>query len=199
MTFRDILQPSFWFGLILGGLLGALTVQGLQRDWLPAAPPVDERPLTVRHDAKGDGRFMAPRSGNRFHRGIDLVAPLNSPVRAIRRGTVVQVGTHLGFGRFIELKHPHDLRSLYAHLNDVTVQPGQRVKQGQEIGTLGKTGNARSRLVAPHLHLEVWKHDVPIDPNSLGLRAVEPPAHPGAPEPAGAEEPNESSDARGDE
>ena len=163
-----------------GAVLGcALTVAAFElpyANWRATAPPVDTETLTIRQDAKGDGRFLAPRSGGRRHRGIDLVAELNSPVHAMLSGTVVQVGIHRGLGRFVELEHRHALHSLYAHLNDVEVAPGQRIRQGEVIGTVGKTGNARSRLVTPHVHLEVLKNGEPVDPQTLGLRVLTPPA-----------------------
>ena len=167
---------SFWGGLVLGCALTLIVFQVPYMNWVPVMPPVDARPLVIRHDAKGDGHFASPRSGGRHHRGVDLAAALNSPVRAIRSGTVVQVGTHRGLGRFIELEHSHGLHSLYAHLNGVRVDAGEKIKQGEIIGTVGKTGNARHPWITPHLHLEVLRDGVPIDPLSLGLRAVDTPA-----------------------
>lgn len=165
-------RPPFWVGLAIGLGVAAAVLEGPYMNWRLSASPVDQQPLFMRQDAKGDGRFGAPRSGHRAHRGIDLAAPLGSPVRAIRSGTVMMVGTHRGFGRFIELDHRRSLTSLYAHLDDVQVTMGQRVQQGQIIGTVGKTGNARSPLIAPHLHLEVAKDGVLLDPTTMGLRVV---------------------------
>ena len=145
-------------------------------NWRPVAAPVDTRPLVIRKDARGDGRFRSPRSGHRRHRGVDLVAQLNSPVRAIRSGRVVEVGFHRGLGRFIELEHGSALRSLYAHLSDVSVGPGTRVRQGEAIGAVGKTGNARHAWITPHLHLEVLQDGEPVDPQTLGVQAVGPSA-----------------------
>ena len=144
-------------------------------NWKAVAAPVDAQPLTIREDAKGDGRFLSLRSGGRVHRGIDVTASIGSPVRAIRSGTVIQVGLHRGLGRYVELEHAGSLHSLYAHLQDVSIEPGTRVKQGDLIGTVGKTGNARHRWITPHLHLEVLKGGVPINPTTLGLQVLEPP------------------------
>jgi len=166
------IRTPFWRGVVIGLGVAAAVLEGPYVNWRPVAPPVDQQPLFVRQDAKGDGRFGAPRSGHRVHRGIDLVAPLGSPVRAICSGTVMMIGTHRGFGRLIELDHRQSLTSLYAHLDDVKVTMGQRVKQGQIIGTIGKTGNARSPWVTPHLHLEVAKGGELIDPTTMGLRVV---------------------------
>ena len=141
-------------------------------NWRRLVPPIDTAPLIVRQDAKGDGHFGAPRSGRRRHRGVDLLAPLGSPVRAIQSGRVTQVGTHRGLGHFVELVHRHDLTSLYAHLATTQVQQGDRVTQGQVIGTVGKTGNARHPWISPHVHVEVARGGAVIDPATLGLQVL---------------------------
>jgi murein DD-endopeptidase MepM/ murein hydrolase activator NlpD len=169
--------PYLGAGLAIAGLLaGAAKLPYV--NWRPVVPPVDAQPLQIRLDAKGDGRYDAPRSGNRRHRGVDLAAPLDSPVRAIRSGTVREVGTHRGLGKFVVLDHGRAMTSLYAHLNETVVEAGARVKQGQQIGTIGKTGNARHQWIAPHVHLEITRDGQRVDPMSLGLDA----AAPGEPE-----------------
>ena len=126
-------------------------------------------PVTIRTDAKGDGRFDARRSGSRRHRGVDLAAKLHSPVRAIRSGTVIQVGEHRGLGRFVEIEHRNRVRSLYAHLHESRVALGERVEQGAVIGSVGKSGNAKHPWIISHLHLEVTKDGRSIDPETIGL------------------------------
>ena len=160
--------------VVLGCLAAAAVFEVPYINWRPVVAPIDARPLLIRKDAKGDGRFQSPRSGHRRHHGVDLVARLDSPVRAIRSGTVVAVGIHQGLGRFVELDHGGALRSLYAHLNEVNVEPGRRVRQGERIGTVGKTGNARHAWITPHLHLEVLRDGEPVDPHTLGLAMVGP-------------------------
>lgn len=172
--FQPPRKVFFGVGLLLGGAAVALALELPFVNWQPIAAPVDTERLVIRHDAKGDGRFQAPRSGNRVHRGVDLAAPMGSPVRAVRSGTVVQVGFHRGFGRYVELEHRGGLRSLYAHLKDIGVEAGQRVRQAAVIGTVGKTGNARHPWIAPHVHLELTRDGTPIDPASLGLALIDP-------------------------
>ena len=162
------------FGVLVGWGAHELPFQG----WRAIVPPIDRVPLLIRMDAKGDGRFGSPRSGNRSHRGVDLSAPIGTPVRAIRAGRVIATGVHRGLGRYVELEHRQNLRSLYAHLDGVSAEIDQRVRQGQVIGTVGKTGNARSPLIQPHLHVEILRDSTPIDPATLGLSMVELPKMP---------------------
>ena len=171
---KVVMNPAFWVGLLLGCGVTAAALELPYVNWHPVVPPVDVTPLTIRQDAKGDGRFAALRSGQRRHRGVDLSAPLQSPVRAIRSGTVIQVGSHRGLGRFVELEHRRRLHSLYAHLDQVSVEAGAKVRQGQTIGTVGKTGNAKNSWITPHLHLEVLKDGTPMNPQTLGLHVVDP-------------------------
>jgi hypothetical protein len=165
-------RPALWIGVVLGAMLTVAVQECLYIDWHPVVAPLEVPSLVIRHDAKGDGRFLAPRSGGRRHRGVDLVADLHSPVRAIRSGRVVEAGVHRGLGRFVEIEHRRRLRSLYAHLQEVLVESGTRVRQGQRIGTVGNTGNARHPWITPHLHLEVVQDGQSVDPQSLGLPIV---------------------------
>ncbi|MBI3087518.1 MAG: M23 family metallopeptidase [Candidatus Omnitrophica bacterium] len=164
----------FLVGLTCGTALGSALLWLCYVDWYPVFAPLAQEPLVIRADAKGDGRFGAPRSGNRRHQGVDIQAPLGSPVRAIRSGRVMAVGRHRGLGRYLQVEHAGGLRSLYAHLDEMQVDVGARVRQGQAIGTVGKTGNARHPWIAPHLHLEVTRDGSVIDPQTLGLALVGP-------------------------
>ena len=169
-------RPALWVGVALGSAFTAAAIEWLPSvNWVGAVPPVDSRPLIIRKDAKGDGHFWAVRSGHRRHRGIDLIAEMGSPVRAVRSGIVVQTGSHRGLGRFVEIEHRDGINSLYAHLDDVLAQAGAHVRQGEVIGTVGKTGNARHPWITPHVHFELIKGGMPLDPQSLGLPVVEPP------------------------
>ena len=165
-------RHSFWLGMLVGLTLAAVVVEVPYINWRVIVPPIDAEPLIVRQDAKGDGHFGAPRSGRRHHRGVDLLAPLGTPVRAIQSGRVIQVGIHRGLGHFVELSHRRDLTSLYAHLATTNVRQGDRVTQGHVIGTVGKTGNARHPWISPHVHVEVASHGEVIDPATLGLRVL---------------------------
>ena len=131
--------------------------------------PLMTEQLVLRHDAKGPGYFGAPRSGARHHTGVDVLSNVGQPVMAVRSGYVREARYHRGFGFFVTLDHGAGRGSLYAHLSRLDVRRGQRVRQGQVIGAVGKSGNARSRMVAAHLHFELHQDGQPIDPNSVAF------------------------------
>ena len=163
-------------GMLVGAALGSVGAHQLvTRDWKSIAAPLETSPMLIREDAKGSGHFGAPRNGERRHKGLDLVAPVGSPVRAIRGGLVIATGAHRGLGRYLILEHRGGMRSLYAHLEDVKVGVGGRIRQGQVIATVGKTGNAKSSVITPHLHLEVARDGKLLDPETLGLALVDSP------------------------
>ena len=88
----------------------------------------------------------------RFHSGIDLAAPTGTPVVAAYSGTVSIADWMGGYGQTVVLQHQNStLETLYAHLSNIFVQPGEVVEQGQVIGEVGSTGNS----TGPHLHFEL--------------------------------------------
>ncbi len=127
----------------------------------PVGGPSD---YTLRKDAYGSGVFGTRRSGARTHNGIDLVAPVGTPVRAAKSGFVRYGRIHNGMGTYLEVHHPDGTTTLYGHLSQVLVAHGRWVAHGQVIGLVGKTGNARSRAIQPHLHFELRVQGVPVDP-----------------------------------
>lgn len=100
------------------------------------------------------------------HRGIDFAAAKGTPVHATASGIVIAAGPLAEndgkYGNAVIIDHGAQ-RSLYAHLNSVSVQPGQRVQAGQPIGAVGETGLA----TGPHLHLEVRQNGQIIDPATM--------------------------------
>ncbi len=173
MRFHRSRKARFICLVVSGVILGIVGYRLPFLNWRRTVSPLEADLLVVRFDGKGDGRFLAPRNGGRRHRGIDLAAAVGGPVYAIRSGRVREVGTDLGLGKFVSLKHDGTLSSLYAHLDTLLVTDGQRVRQGQKIGTVGKTGNARHPVIQPHLHLEVMQRDQRINPAQLGLEIVD--------------------------
>lgn len=111
-------------------------------------------------DAKFTGSYGYRTSplgkGAEFHLGVDLAAPLHTPVYASMGGTVVTAEHHYSYGNYIKIKHHvkgKDYYTLYAHLSEIGVKVGQKVKQGELIALVGSTGDSTGY----HLHFEV--HD----------------------------------------
>lgn len=95
-------------------------------------------------------RFHPILQSWRAHNGVDYGAPAGTPVRSVADGVVETAGRQNGYGNVIQLQHGAGKTTIYAHLNKIDVRQGQRVEQGQRIGTVGATGWA----TAPHLHFE---------------------------------------------
>lgn len=98
-----------------------------------------------------------------FHNGLDIVARVNSPVRAAMDGRVAETGYSSIFGNFVIMTHAGSYQTLYAHLNRIDVRVGQTIGQGTSVGLLGSTGYS----TGPHLHFGVFKNGSPTDPLKL--------------------------------
>ena len=96
-----------------------------------------------------------------YHDGVDYAAPLGRPVRAIAAGTVVGAGRVSDGAVIVRIRHADGSESLYGHLDpDLGVHVGDRVAAGEQIGAIGMTGHT----TGPHLHLELRRNGVAIDP-----------------------------------
>ena len=105
-----------------------------------------------------NGRKMNP------HAGTDIAAPLGMPVAAAGDGKVVLMAGDLFYsGNVVVIDHGYGLQTIYAHLNKITVQKGQKVKKGEIIGEVGKTG----RVTGPHLHWGASLKGIRFNPFSL--------------------------------
>ncbi len=92
-----------------------------------------------------------PITGSRrFHSGVDIGAPMGAPVVAAGGGTIISAGWQGGYGKAIVIQHNGVQQTLYGHLSEIFVQPGQTVEPGTVIGRVGSTGNS----TGPHLHFE---------------------------------------------
>ncbi|TML11427.1 MAG: hypothetical protein E6G33_14825 [Actinobacteria bacterium] len=136
------------------GVAGAATVAALD-----APPPAS--PISLAWPLRASfGDEFGPR-GNRFHAGLDLLAPSGTPVGAAGPGRVVWAGFRPGgWGLLVTIAHRDGVRSMYAHLSRVDVRLGQAVTTGQRVGLVGATGNA----TGPHLHFELRVRGAAVDP-----------------------------------
>jgi murein DD-endopeptidase MepM/ murein hydrolase activator NlpD len=106
-------------------------------------------------------RKLAIESRARAHKGVDIAAPTGTGVFAAAEGRVIRTGYQAGgYGNFIEVKHPNGMTTLYAHLSRIDVPRGAEVPAGARIGLVGSTGYS----TGPHLHFEVRRHDVQVNP-----------------------------------
>lgn len=105
-------------------------------------------------------RFHPIKRFSRAHKGLDLAAPVDSPIRAVAGGTVVFADPYAGYGNLVVIKHNGKVTTHYAHCNKIEVHPGQHVKAGQIIATVGNSGHS----TGPHLHFEVRFDGEPRDP-----------------------------------
>ena len=104
----------------------------------------------------------APKQRYRTHMGIDYSAPIGTPIFSVATGKVVHLGFSGAFGNLIILEHPGNYRTYYAHLSNYNaeLEVGNEVRRGLEIGYVGSTG----RSTGPHLHFELRKDGVYVDP-----------------------------------
>ncbi|OGY18965.1 MAG: hypothetical protein A2784_02445 [Candidatus Chisholmbacteria bacterium RIFCSPHIGHO2_01_FULL_48_12] len=98
------------------------------------------------------------------HRGVDLRAPMGTPVKAVAMGKVVGViQGRFGYGKWVIVDHENGLSSLYAHLSKITVVEDEPVTQETVLGEVGMTG----WTTGPHLHLEVYDNGRVINPRQV--------------------------------
>ncbi|MBW7885475.1 MAG: M23 family metallopeptidase [Caldilineaceae bacterium] len=131
---------------------------------LPGAYSV-ERPSDA---LAGSGNFSWPGAGYISqgywggHPAVDIAGWLGSPVAAADSGYVVLAGGgwNSGYGNYVIIDHGNGYTTLYAHLNSIFVSAGETVSKGQQVGTMGNTGNS----TGPHLHFEIRYSGVPYNP-----------------------------------
>lgn len=106
-----------------------------------------------------------------MHNGIDLIAGQGTPVIATADGVVLEVKrSGKGPGNIVEIGHDGGYRTLYAHLQDIVVRKGERVKAGRKIADVGMSGNS----FAPHLHYEVHRDSLVLDPVNFFFASFSP-------------------------
>ncbi|MEY4502100.1 MAG: hypothetical protein RIS52_1990 [Pseudomonadota bacterium] len=123
-------------------------------------------PVQSARISSGFGWRVHPILGySKFHQGMDYAAVVGTPVYAVADGLVSFAGRHGGNGNYIRLNHSSILGTSYSHLSRIVVDPGSRVAQGQLIGYVGTTGFS----TGPHLHFEVFKNGVPVNPAGVSF------------------------------
>ncbi|HHU63282.1 MAG TPA: peptidoglycan DD-metalloendopeptidase family protein [Clostridiales bacterium] len=122
--------------------------------------------------AVGTGNFSLPTRGTitsrfgmrwgKLHTGVDIGAPVGTPIRASDSGRVIFAGWSGGYGKLVKIDHGGGKVTYYAHCSSIAVSKGQKVSKGQVIARVGSTGNS----TGPHLHFEIRINGKPINPLS---------------------------------
>ena len=124
---------------------------------------------TIRQIDLADIKFFPPLSGpqgarygpDKDHLGVDIIAPANSPIKAVLAGTVLQSDWTLENGHIVSIQHDFNLVSIYKHNSALLKKTGAQVKAGEVIAIIGNTGTLTN---GPHLHFELWQNGRPINP-----------------------------------
>jgi murein DD-endopeptidase MepM/ murein hydrolase activator NlpD len=174
----DRVVPSDRFGS--GGqydrVPGSPEVLQIQGDWIASQLSEVEKALARRDEVWAATPSIAPAMGlmtdgfggrpdpvtgrHALHRGLDISARRGSPVVAPADGVVVFTGLSGGLGKTIRIAHGLGYTTVYGHLDTIQVEPGEEVRRGAKIGTLGNSG----RSTGPHLHYEVHVDGEAVNP-----------------------------------
>ena len=163
------------YGLGADGLAGSHTIsalrhgrasRGMRGGTTPVSGPV--RLLRPVAGPIGDG-FGAPREGGRSHTGVDFPVPYGTRIGAAGVGVVEFAGWNSGgYGNLVVVRHRLGYATWYAHMSRIAVSAGQSVSGGTTLGYVGSTGHS----TGPHLHFELRRNAVPINPVPYLLAAV---------------------------
>ncbi|MGQ4600193.1 peptidoglycan DD-metalloendopeptidase family protein [Nocardia sp. R6R-6] len=152
----------------------AAATAGERQPWMTATAPV--QPGTM---PPGTAVFVLPARGvftsgfgsrwGTFHNGIDIAAPIGTPIYAVADGTVIDAGPAQGFGLWVRIRHDDGSITVYGHMYDFFVSVGERVPAGMQIARMGNRGDS----TGPHLHFEVIVGGQHVDPLQwLALRGL---------------------------
>jgi murein DD-endopeptidase MepM/ murein hydrolase activator NlpD len=120
------------------------------------------RPITKGWLSSYYGKRADPFHGRQqMHKGIDFAGQMGSDIVATGAGVVTWAGKRYGYGQLVEINHGNGLSTRYGHCQEILVQVGQRVEQGQRIALMGSSG----RSTGPHVHYEVLKNGNQVNPS----------------------------------
>lgn len=147
----------------------AAATSGQWQEWMGERAPVVPETMVPGTTPSGGG-FSLPANGvftsgfgsrwGTMHRGIDIAAPIGSPIYAVADGTVIEAGPAQGFGLWVRIRHDDGTISIYGHMYDFFVSQGERVPAGMQIARIGNRGDS----TGPHLHFEIVQNGQHVDP-----------------------------------
>lgn len=130
-------------------------------------PPMVERPpestpaqLSFTNPIPARDVMTSYFGDQRMHEGLDINAEKGDDILSVAKGTVKRTGWNGRYGRMVEVVHPAGFKSIYAHLSEIAVEEGQKVKKGTRLGAAGNSGDS----TGAHLHFELLRMDLPINP-----------------------------------
>ena len=186
VTARAVRSFQRGAGLAATGKVDARTRSALLQSPAATAPKPSAAPCSATLRSPVRGTRAGGFGDGRGHDGVDVLAPVGTPVRAAACGTVAFAGTESGYGKLVCVQHSPTFSTCYAHLQQIARGKGSKVAAGQVIGRVGMTG----RTSGAHLHFETRVDGQAVDPAPYlaGTRAVPglaaapaPPAVPAAP------------------
>jgi murein DD-endopeptidase MepM/ murein hydrolase activator NlpD len=151
--------------LLAGSFGEAIDSLEIHRDRLERTPSISPIPPSVGWFTSGFARIRMHPIYNepRPHPGIDVSAPLGTPILAPADGRVVDVRLKSGYGKTVTVDHGYGVQTFYAHCSRTHVRVGEAVSRGDKIAEVGKTGIA----TGPHLHYEVLVNGQPVNPRTF--------------------------------
>ncbi|MEM8845380.1 MAG: M23 family metallopeptidase [Pseudomonadota bacterium] len=133
-----------------------LTDQNFRKQVYPQGRPIEKGWISS-YFGKRANPFTG---GQEFHRGVDFAGKAGSNVISVAGGVVTEADDRYGYGNLVEIDHGNGYVTRYGHNDSMVVEIGQTVKKGQVIAKMGSTG----RSTGPHVHFEVLKNGVKVDP-----------------------------------
>jgi murein DD-endopeptidase MepM/ murein hydrolase activator NlpD len=150
--------------------VGSLVLR--KQEMLASIPSVEPIPQDQTRLSSGFGERMHPiYKIAKAHMGLDFTSPIGTPIHATGDGTVEFAGYNTsGYGVHVILDHGFGYQTLYGHMSATKMRKGQKVKRGDVIGEVGSSGLS----VGPHLHYEVHKDGIPMDPVNFLFNSLTP-------------------------
>jgi len=151
--------------LLAGSFDEAVDSLEIHRDRLERTPSISPIPPEVGWYTSPFARIRMHPIYNepRPHPGIDVSAPMGTPILAPAKGRVTEVRTISGYGRTVTVNHGYGVRTFYAHCSRIDVRVGQQVDRGDKLAEVGRTGIA----TGPHLHYEILINGKAVNPRDF--------------------------------
>lgn len=157
-------EASRFIKMMRTGDVGAAPVQQTSQLQAPA-PTTQALSGNLPVSGRRTSSFHEPNHNGHVHQGLDIAIPIGTPLAATGSGKVLRAGPATGFGFAVYIDHGNGLITIYGHISKPLVTVGQSVQKGTIIALSGNTGQSSG----PHVHYEVRKNGVAIDPDTAVL------------------------------